>query len=778
MAFGWDNNPGKWPPWDEDQTSTVPKAAIVDAVKPVVPALETWAMSSKENIPTAKNNPMVEQGCLTPSNGETKPEKQIISPTKDITPTSQDDWTAPSNDGIKPALEQNNNPASSTTDIKKLKVVNKWNTWSRAQATKPMPDDLLYNPVKFASSAAPHGSLTIASPVLSEKKSEVLQETPHQQILPETRSAMDQQAPLPSTPLPHLRKQSHQQMSTGRQATSPQQEPGLQHTPAPSHALPQREISTLPQTPPQPATPISANIKVASLVSSHKAAQTEVIRAHEHETVDGSASKITAKANGVHGNANVTLRDTHAENVSDVELKNANHGPSMMSRLLENLERQQRVKNEAVAAKRREEAAAIEAAREKQRQKEEQLKLAIDEQAAEERDLATEKQPEVETAQHSQIPARPPTESQNLDRREEYSSSSQQALTESHFDPWSQTDPVAAEGNRKSRRLGLQKPEKRHGRLLEPIQYENARRLTENRTPRADLTALDAMTAKMAALRISPETFLTQIAAPTSMISKSVATSVANFAASDETVATTDVKIACHLRPAFKSDLRSVTAIYNQEVRTSHRTLDSHEVSESDMIRLFNKCKTSNAPFLVAVKGRPQPCHTVCSDIIIGLAFVEVLATGIGGSWDTCAATCGRVTLVVHPGYRKNRVGTAMLDLVISCCSQRHRPYQGYEFVNPDDDKRFVRPIDNLGRWYKLYFEVFIKSDISSSGRPAAERLRDHDEWWLCESLETRFCTLLIDHKEKMYRHKSDDEKGTYWLDRLTLQHECRDWKS
>lgn len=286
------------------------------------------------------------------------------------------------------------------------------------------------------------------------------------------------------------------------------------------------------------------------------------------------------------------------------------------------------------------------------------------------------------------------------------------------------------------------------------------------------------MKAKMEALGLSNEADYVQAAASKSVISVSVASSVANFVASEQTVMSTDVKIPCHLRPAVKSDVRSVTKIYNQEVRTSHRTVDSHEVSEASFTKIFDNCKQSNAPFLVAVKGWLQSSSGVSPDTIIGFAYVEVLATGIGNSWDTCAATCGRVKLIVHPDYRKNRVGTAMLDVIVSSCSQRHQPYQGYQFINLEDDRRFVRPIDNIGRWYKLYIEVFIKSELHSSEKPAIERVKEHDEWWFCESLETRFCTLLVDHREKLYRHTSDDEKGTYWLDRLTLQHECRDWRT
>ncbi|KAH7037881.1 uncharacterized protein B0I36DRAFT_428425 [Microdochium trichocladiopsis] len=292
------------------------------------------------------------------------------------------------------------------------------------------------------------------------------------------------------------------------------------------------------------------------------------------------------------------------------------------------------------------------------------------------------------------------------------------------------------------------------------------------------------------------------------IVPDSTTSSTSDRLQSEGTAMSTDVKIPSHLRPATEADMKAVAEIYNLEVRDSHRTLDTNPVAETDFDQLFTRLKAIDAPFLVAVKGwhksllpsspsaarkrRNATTTNNKNNIIIGFALVDVLSPGIAGSPLTCAAPCGRITLIVHPDHRGKRIGTAMMDVILSVCSQRHHSLGGYQFVNPSDDRRFVEPMDNLRRWYTLFLDLLVESspesatlyqrfaasaDAAAPPRTAehrAQRLRQHREWWVAEWLESRFGTLLVEHTERLYKHDSADAKGRGWLDRLVMKHECR----
>lgn len=263
----------------------------------------------------------------------------------------------------------------------------------------------------------------------------------------------------------------------------------------------------------------------------------------------------------------------------------------------------------------------------------------------------------------------------------------------------------------------------------------------------------------------------------------------------DESDRSTDVQFPCHLRPATLADMQGVAEIHNLEVRSSHRTIDSNEVPEADFVQLYHKLRAQNAPFVVTVKGwhgggGRSSKSAAAAAAVIGFAFVDVLTPGIAGSSTTCAATCGRVTLIVHPRYRKKRVGTALMDVILSCCSTDHHPYGGYQFVNPDssNDRRFADPASsNPRKWRSLYLEIpIISSPPKSQNRhfghmrrlTPAERekeLRQHDEWWMAEWLDQRFAMILVEHRSLVYKHTSNsDQRKSEWLDCLVMSHLCR----
>ncbi|KAF3063928.1 hypothetical protein GL218_01626 [Daldinia childiae] len=226
-----------------------------------------------------------------------------------------------------------------------------------------------------------------------------------------------------------------------------------------------------------------------------------------------------------------------------------------------------------------------------------------------------------------------------------------------------------------------------------------------------------------------------------------------------------EIRVPCHLRPAKRDDMMQVAALYNEEMDASYKLPDKRQVSHHKWINIYDGCCTENMPFLVAVDGWYNAAAEN-NGPVIAFAVMDVAVRGIFGSYKTYAAPCGKLTVVVHPDYRRQNVCSALLDAVFSCCSVYYSSREGYEFVNKEQDRRYMTPINNLRRWSWIDIDVVIPSGSTKKKVEQSERFK-----WVATYLSEYFDMRIAYHDEKLFR---DDRYENLWLDRITFRHQCR----
>ncbi|XDG00733.1 hypothetical protein ABKA04_000348 [Annulohypoxylon sp. FPYF3050] len=226
----------------------------------------------------------------------------------------------------------------------------------------------------------------------------------------------------------------------------------------------------------------------------------------------------------------------------------------------------------------------------------------------------------------------------------------------------------------------------------------------------------------------------------------------------EETVNPHEIKVPIHLRPARKDDLAQIADIYNKEFETIP---DKHPVKANEFLRLYDNALKHDLPFVVAVNGWYDPKE---EDVqIVGFSLMDTAIKGIAGSHATHAEGAGKLTVVVHKSYRRLNICSAMLDAVLYCCSENYKPVLGYQFVNPVDDHRLMKPEHNPRQWNTIDIEVVVWSRIDNHHEEEERR----DEW-IPKYLDKYFQMVLVSRDIAMY--KVDGA----WCDILTFRHRCR----
>ncbi|OTB20593.1 hypothetical protein K445DRAFT_7367 [Daldinia sp. EC12] len=226
-----------------------------------------------------------------------------------------------------------------------------------------------------------------------------------------------------------------------------------------------------------------------------------------------------------------------------------------------------------------------------------------------------------------------------------------------------------------------------------------------------------------------------------------------------------EIRVPCHLRPAKRDDMTLIAALYNEEMHRSYKTIDKRQVAFDKWINIYDSCCTENLPFFVAVDGWHNKAAKN-NGPVIAFAVMDVAARGIFGSYKTNAAPCGKLTVVVHPDWRRMNVCSALLDAVFSCCSTSYSSREGYEFVNERNDRRYMIPKLNSRQWHFIDIETVIPSGPSKMATEKNERFK-----WMASYLSEYFNMKVVYHDEKLYR---DDRYEDLWLDKITFRHQCR----
>ncbi|TGJ80338.1 hypothetical protein E0Z10_g8424 [Xylaria hypoxylon] len=223
-----------------------------------------------------------------------------------------------------------------------------------------------------------------------------------------------------------------------------------------------------------------------------------------------------------------------------------------------------------------------------------------------------------------------------------------------------------------------------------------------------------------------------------------------------------EVQIPCHLRPAVESDMEAITAIYNQEILDGYKVMDTNPVRQEDFCRIYGQCLAERMPFVVAVEGwygADTPHQGV-----IGFALVTAVSRGIAGSYETLSRCGGKLLVIVKPECRRKKVGTALIDILMTNCTGWYMSKGGYQFVNFTHGWISKEFGSNSRKWWYLEMDVMIRSDEDE------EKTRKGEEFqWIWNFLEAKFDLLL-----KHYDTKCFCSPFEVWLDKLTFRRACK----
>ncbi|KAI0400845.1 hypothetical protein F4802DRAFT_601606 [Xylaria palmicola] len=225
-----------------------------------------------------------------------------------------------------------------------------------------------------------------------------------------------------------------------------------------------------------------------------------------------------------------------------------------------------------------------------------------------------------------------------------------------------------------------------------------------------------------------------------------------------------EVQIPCHIRPADEPDIKAITAIYNQEIETGYKVMDTQPVKQDDIFMIYHQCLAEKMPFVVAVEGWHGRGDQLCQGVI-GFGMVTAVGRGITGSYETLASRGGKLVVIVKPEYRRKKIGTALTDILITNCTGWYLPKGGYQFVNLTNHGLSNQFRDNQRKWWYLEMEVMIVSGADE------EKTRKGEEFqWIWNFLEAKFDLLLKHYDEKCFY----EPRQMKWLDKLTFRRRCR----
>ncbi|KAF2970256.1 hypothetical protein GQX73_g3255 [Xylaria multiplex] len=205
-----------------------------------------------------------------------------------------------------------------------------------------------------------------------------------------------------------------------------------------------------------------------------------------------------------------------------------------------------------------------------------------------------------------------------------------------------------------------------------------------------------------------------------------------------------EVQIPCHLRPAVESDMEAITAIYNQEIANGYKVMDTKPVRQDDFQSIYNQCLTEKMPFIVAVKGWYGEIDI--SQEIIGFSLVTAVSRGIAGSYETLSRCGGKLLVIVKPECRRKKIGTALIDILVTNCTGWYISKGGYRFENYTHNWISTGFGSSPRKWWYLEMDVMIRS-----GEDEEKTRKGNEFQWIWNFLEAKFDLILKHYDEKCF---------------------------
>ncbi|OAR00403.1 hypothetical protein LLEC1_01359 [Akanthomyces lecanii] len=188
----------------------------------------------------------------------------------------------------------------------------------------------------------------------------------------------------------------------------------------------------------------------------------------------------------------------------------------------------------------------------------------------------------------------------------------------------------------------------------------------------------------------------------------------------------------CIVRPATDDDIAGISEVINLDRQTSakpHRKAPSG-IKSWDIVKIFNKCRKEQRPFLVATGGEDDLLDRSKWPAGADKAFQEYVKYRSKSSGPTAAivgfafalprqgpsldAQEGHVdhscyvTLCVHPTHRNKKYATALLDRILMSVSPIHRSLIDFEWKCDDPVETYEQPASNNARQYARIFVEYL----------------------------------------------------------------------
>ncbi|KJZ72967.1 hypothetical protein HIM_07730 [Hirsutella minnesotensis 3608] len=188
----------------------------------------------------------------------------------------------------------------------------------------------------------------------------------------------------------------------------------------------------------------------------------------------------------------------------------------------------------------------------------------------------------------------------------------------------------------------------------------------------------------------------------------------------------------CTLRQATHDDAAQIAEIFNKEAQASAcpQIFRAKPIKQSDVRDILRRCQRDRMPFVVAMpleedmmdpskwpknserayreyvefkKSHPSPPAPVA-----GAAFVSDARLGLLGSSCPGSRHNALVRIVVHPEYRRQQYGTALLDRVLLSLTPYHRSIIDYEWKPAKSPGIYEQlAVQNERQYTRIYMEMF-----------------------------------------------------------------------
>ncbi|VUC32012.1 unnamed protein product [Clonostachys rosea] len=241
----------------------------------------------------------------------------------------------------------------------------------------------------------------------------------------------------------------------------------------------------------------------------------------------------------------------------------------------------------------------------------------------------------------------------------------------------------------------------------------------------------------------------------------------------------------CIIRPAKPSDFAMIAAIINLEVSATRcpQIFEGREIVADDIFPIFRHCQNTLRPFVVAVPAKDEFLDTSKwpsgsgrvyeqfkkfkesqpveeNDLVYGFAFIGEPQIGFLNRPCQGARHSGLIKMVVHPDHRRQLIGSALLERMLTLVDQSHHQMVDYHWE--EDDSSFIYE-RSAARNTRQYSQVYIELFTSRKG--------DENYEWKSKLLDAYSFKCIARFNDMV---KTDRAEDNQWLDLTIWEHKIK----